>query len=437
MMRSLLIFLRWILRDSGGTVILHQPDAVFPLDHTSRRLLARRTAAVSIWAGLLVLALFLWHLRSEGAQTGVPSESIAVILAAFTGLVSLFAWMLFRPARGVSAETPTLLLAGMAALFPPCVIALCIVPPESSLAGWPAGILFLLLVVSLMSPIPEEFFGVPRSRHSYREALTMIDLSADSLIDASPDWLASPQVTQNVPDTDRPSLAPRAWQVEDLLTDERPERGSGRGWRRQRRQRPSEATASGDEKGRRDSERPLPFRLFRGSRLRPDRKDRPAEGVDRPPRMPAVVGTRSVRADSGPATQQSAASGMPAAAPSAAAGGAGVLPSVDRVRGDIQVVSEQQQARFERVQDDMGGEMVEGIVVMHFEPGQKRANVHIPFSPPLTSSPDVESHPIDHDQLRVKVPERRPWGIRIEGRRSDADAAEDVQVAFSAICVSR
>ena len=91
---------------------------------------------------------------------------------------------------------------------------------------------------------------------------------------------------------------------------------------------------------------------------------------------------------------------------------------------------------FDRIKDDVGGEMIEGTVRIHFARGQRRANMHVPFSPPLDGAPNVECTAIDHDGVRVKAAERRAWGIRIEGRRSDTARVEDVDVAFSAVYAS-
>ncbi len=70
--------------------------------------------------------------------------------------------------------------------------------------------------------------------------------------------------------------------------------------------------------------------------------------------------------------------------------------------------------KFERIQDGLGGEMIEGTIRVIFEPGQKRANLHVPFSPPLKGVPDVECEPVGSEDLRLKVPVKQPYGIRIE-----------------------
>lgn len=93
----------------------------------------------------------------------------------------------------------------------------------------------------------------------------------------------------------------------------------------------------------------------------------------------------------------------------------------------------QRQQTFERVKDADGSELVEGVVPIHFDTGQKRANVHIPFSPPLPGMPEVECECVDGENLRLKVPVQQSYGIRIEARRSNADEPLDAEIGFSAV----
>ena len=39
--------------------------------------------------------------------------------------------------------------------------------------------------------------------------------------------------------------------------------------------------------------------------------------------------------------------------------------------------------KMERLKDELGGEMIDGTIRVFFEVGQKRAHLHVPFSPPL------------------------------------------------------
>ncbi len=70
---------------------------------------------------------------------------------------------------------------------------------------------------------------------------------------------------------------------------------------------------------------------------------------------------------------------------------------------------------------------------VRFDKGQKRANLHVPFSPPLAGMPDVECECVGDESLRLKVPVRQSYGIRIEVRRSNADEALDTEVGFAAV----
>jgi len=88
---------------------------------------------------------------------------------------------------------------------------------------------------------------------------------------------------------------------------------------------------------------------------------------------------------------------------------------------------------MERVKDDHGSEMVEGTIKVFFEVGQKRAYLHVPFSPPLEGLPEVECEAVSDDSVRCKVAVRQPYGIRIEVRRSDASSALRTDVGFAAV----
>lgn len=89
--------------------------------------------------------------------------------------------------------------------------------------------------------------------------------------------------------------------------------------------------------------------------------------------------------------------------------------------------------RLERIRDEHGGEMIEGTIEVFFEIGQKRAHLHVPFSPPLPGVPEVECEPVGEDSIRVRVAVRQPYGIRIEARRSEASEALKTEVSFAAV----
>ena len=89
--------------------------------------------------------------------------------------------------------------------------------------------------------------------------------------------------------------------------------------------------------------------------------------------------------------------------------------------------------KMERIKDEYGGEMVDGTIRVFFEVGQKRAHLHVPFSPPLEGLPEVECEAISDDSVRCKVAVRQPYGIRIEARRSDASRALNTDIGFAAV----
>lgn len=88
---------------------------------------------------------------------------------------------------------------------------------------------------------------------------------------------------------------------------------------------------------------------------------------------------------------------------------------------------------IERTIDASGAEMVEGVAVVRFERGQKKANIHIPFSPPMKGQPEVEVECVGDEQLRLKVPMAEPYGMRIEARRSNTSEALEAEIGFAAM----
>ena len=92
-----------------------------------------------------------------------------------------------------------------------------------------------------------------------------------------------------------------------------------------------------------------------------------------------------------------------------------------------------QDISIERTIDASGAEMVEGVAVVRFEQGQKKANVHIPFAPPMKGQPEVEVECVGGEQLRLKVPMAESYGMRIEARRSNTSEALEAEIGFAAM----
>ena len=89
------------------------------------------------------------------------------------------------------------------------------------------------------------------------------------------------------------------------------------------------------------------------------------------------------------------------------------------------------QQRFDRVIADDGRDKVSAKVLVSFEAGQKRSVIHIPFSPAFEIAPEVECD-ASPNGLRLKVADAKPYGLRIEARRSDAATASESLIAFVA-----
>ena len=466
---------------------------------TSRASRNRRLVAMSVWLGLTITAMVLWNSRTQHLAISNPSEPVAFLLAAFTTFVSLFAWMLFNPARGVSAETTTLTLAGAATLFPPCIIAFCTMPPDSPLSGWLTFGLFILLVIAVMSPVPDEFFGIPRDRGSYVRQVSMAGLGAQSVLDLHPDWLKSTDFTAVVEESARPSLAPSSWRDQEQLLP-RTERRRRIDPQQPDKNDPTEQRPTAKRKGvfsrlrdratsLRDAAYPpeesppstqsslrTPPPNKRNTQPKQDSTDRRAVSPPipivpipfDPPAPPPVADFHSPPVDSSagiplaenrPAihknrspksrddrhsqrtVEPSKGQRDPFARDTSPRNETTSVPVADRSTGqnqsqdDLQIADQSRQGGFERITDEHGGEMIEGTVTLRFNRGQKRANVHVPFSPPLSGTPEVECDAIDDESVRVKVPERRAWGLRIEGRRTDTSTIQESYISFSAVYV--
>ncbi len=110
--------------------------------------------------------------------------------------------------------------------------------------------------------------------------------------------------------------------------------------------------------------------------------------------------------------------------------GAAPLPAAGISRSGQQAAGD---ATLERIRDEHGGEMIEGTIPVFFEIGQKRAHLHVPFSPPLPGLPEVECEPMGEDSIRLKVALRQPYGIRIEARRSETAESLKTEISFAAV----
>ena len=619
----------------------------------------RRVVALMAWAGLAVTAFSLWNSRVSGFIRVVTAEPVAFILAAFAAFVSVFAWMLYNPTRKSAAESPELFLAMAATLFPPPVIGFCLMPIESPLRWWLALGIFMLCVIAVLSHVPDEFFDVPRGRHTYLTPLPAFDRVRDSAMDPDAAWFTFNDLSRIVVDTERPSLVPREYlqrqqvrqtgvstatvrsplmpysDVDDILgpdfdidfmsdadmttlhaerkrsgddlnrprppvnRDRQPSRpllgrpvesasmeagrlpddgrnrgdfGSNRGiesgragnvysainpeslriarshrlhrnpstiadrsFVRTSRQRLADsirveknrsrhdAAAAGLpvdtvaksrtstfrpplpavtsvtpavspavrsrsatelererqeilENQRRDAERVrLEEQNIRAEREAASRRER--EKIDaerlrteqietaraereRAEREAAALDARTAeKADSSSSYRRkgrdiTADSGVMESSSGKLATGAAAAPLIPEYRPEIPSQSRQLKAplaeesavekpaarsgrrempTLERIKDEHGGEMVEGVMKVRFDKGQKRANLHVPFSPPLGGMPEVECECVDGEDLRLKVPVRQSYGIRIEARRSNAEEPLEAEIGFAAV----
>ena len=517
---------------------------------SSRSSRNRRVVALMGWGCLVATAFFLWNARQTGSVRTAAAEPVAFILAAFAAFVGVFAWMLFNPGRRSAAESPSLFFAAAATLFPPPIIGFCLMPIDSPLRGWLALGLFLLCVIAVLSHVPDEFFGVPRGRHTYLTPIPAFDRVEGTVLDPNASWFTFEDLSRIVSDRERPSLAPRAYlqrdtvrvtsptrteirpvsEVDDILgldfelglLDDSPIEDSPvetdrplstqRTLNRQvgraestpaapasnqgstseyiagtatrsatnRLQLPTARQASTDssitgesrresyrrhEQPRRETEHELrvetPPQRFHDTSTAPVPERRMSESVpdaipdsyrsvapvqgflERPQQTAEPLADNTVqrsrietreaaRTDNDRPARQSRYDEThrhDSRQPQTEQPG----PLSEPTRS---AAPQQQHKAFQRTKDKAGSELVEGVMKVHFDQGQKRANIHVPFSPPLAGMPEVECECVGGESLRLKVPVRQSYGIRIEARRSNADEPLDADIGFAAVCTA-
>lgn len=638
---------------------------------------SRRVVALMGWACLVGTAFLLWNVRQMGSVRSVTIEPVAFLLAAFAAFVGVFSWMLYNPGRRSAAESPSLFFGAGATLFPPPIIGFCLMPIDSELRWWLALGLFLLCAIAILSHLPDEFFGVPRSRQTYLTPLPAFDRVDDTVLDPESSWFRFEDLSGVVADTERPSLAPRAYlqreilrspttaraevraatavddilgsdfelgllddvlPEDELLGQRRPARASApssllrsphpnrqftEGQRSVSALDSSVRTAADSEPAADLSPRPFSagrppippsggvagqafYQAFNpesrylinhqkqrrqsarqlSSRRAVNRQDGPAQALEVTQQESSVARTtgrvpnadqtaepqssatgstsaRSISSRSSTPTAPRVGSGSrnvstarkanegsrslpiaenrsptpatssPGSSVSRTAHGAhSVATTAPRARGsvaqnqtptprsvaenvpaaegtrqlfgqtlpqpreiqnrppardvgradsDVAALERDTSGRrsrydtpapastvvdstglerelsgtasgttavqdrtavadatsaFQRTKEANGTELVEGVMPVHFDRGQKRVNVHVPFSPPLAGVPDVECESVDGEELRLKVAVRQSYGIRIEARRSIADQPLDTEIGFAAIYVS-
>lgn len=439
-----------------------------------RRIQARRTAAMLTWAALAVLAVLLRYARVNGLIRGDVWEPAALLLTGFLTLLSLFSWLLFAPRRNSADDSAALFFGGLLTLIPPAFIAWNLMPAASPLKSWLTLGVLVFGVLAILSPIPDELFRVPRDRRSYLSLVTDATLAT---MDVSPEQtpfekLAIRTVFRLTGGSDGSSSAGPvsrgdggrsvpAEEARDPWAD--PFRGTGRTLSRVR----SAISAAGTAVSAAAS---AALRNTAAAAVNP-----PQPPVPQPVPVSESVAARFPlpTAASGPVqspvsavtaipavTAVPVAASIPAVAPiPASASVPATAPSLQDLerrlreefgededeRGDMSepagglsgaalsaVQHSSDTVQMLRVQDERGGENVEGSALVRFQVGQKRVHVHIPFSPPLPGIPDVECEPTGTDAVRVKVAMRQAYGVRLEVRRAEASQPLQTEISFAA-----
>jgi hypothetical protein len=79
-------------------------------------------------------------------------------------------------------------------------------------------------------------------------------------------------------------------------------------------------------------------------------------------------------------------------------------------------------------------DVVEGGFRVEFAPGQRLVAIHVPFSPALPATPEIECEPCGGDaEVSVRVTSTQAYGLRIEvTRQSEFEQRQEVQLAYFA-----
>ncbi|MDE0935046.1 MAG: hypothetical protein OSA89_03960 [Mariniblastus sp.] len=64
--------------------------------------------------------------------------------------------------------------------------------------------------------------------------------------------------------------------------------------------------------------------------------------------------------------------------------------------------------------DQEGLETVVGYFRIDFEPNSQRHILHIPFSPPFKTIPQVETNTLGEQEARIRITDRQKFGLRME-----------------------
>ena len=83
-----------------------------------------------------------------------------------------------------------------------------------------------------------------------------------------------------------------------------------------------------------------------------------------------------------------------------------------------------------------GSENLEGAVRIVFAAGQRAASIHIPFTPPFATAPQVECEIVSDEPARWKVSVVYAYGMRVELKRDHNAESAEVELAYSATCQS-
>ena len=270
-----------------------------------------RNLSVAIWCGLALAAIIAYSRNVDGNTLAGDHHFIfGILIAAFAGAISLFAWAMSRQNPRTNESDFWKLLDGLCTLVPPAVIAVTILPVNSELRIWLLGSLLVCGGMLMVTMGELSLFSAAKPHRFYRKEYLYNERSSDSFFSA----LKIYQPTYKA--------------------------------------------------GQKSSAR-------NKNKTQPD-----SEGVIAMPRDGKV------------------------------------------------------QHQIRRSKTRSGADQLDAKWRLKFQSGEKRATVHIPFSPVFESTPQVKFTVPPEANVTVKAAEIMPYGLRVEARRSQTAEAQNVVVGL-------
>lgn len=82
-------------------------------------------------------------------------------------------------------------------------------------------------------------------------------------------------------------------------------------------------------------------------------------------------------------------------------------------------------------EDQIGWDVLQGVLTVDFQDNQRKVALHIPICPPMSQSPEAECAVIGGESANVDVSSVHPYGVRLEVRRPTGGGDSRVQLEYT------